>query len=151
MTLVIADAGPDDLRDWLEMRSWLFSDMTEEAQREELESFLALEGYHGWIARIDGKAVGFAEASLRPYANGCEGHPVPFLEGVWVNPEHRHQGVGRRLIAAIETWALAKGFREIGSDVDIANLISQAAHKSWGFEERETVVYFRRRLVSRET
>lgn len=148
MSLVIADAGPTDLADWLELRSYLFSDMSEEQQRAELEGFLELEGYHGWIARIDGQAVGFAEASLRPYANGCEGHPVPFLEGIWVNPPHRSRGIGRALIAAIERWALDQGFRELGSDVDIANLISQAAHRSWGFEERETVVYYRRRLGS---
>jgi len=40
----------------------------------------------------------------------------------------------------------ARGFAEIGSDADIANSASHAAHRGWGFVETERVVYFRKVL-----
>ncbi len=143
---VITPANLADLAEWTEMRAQLWPEMSEPEQGEELQELLDKDRYCGWIARLEGRPVGFAEASLRPYANGCEGRPVPFLEGVWVDPLERNQGIGQALIQAIEAWAVALGYEELGSDVDIANLISQAAHQAWGFDEQETVVYYRRRL-----
>ncbi len=145
--LTIAAAEREDLALWIEMRSQLWPEMSEEELGAELAELLEQEGYCGWIARLHDQVVGFAEASLRPYANGCEGRPVPFLEGVWVEPKERSKGIGGALVRAVEAWALGRGYDELGSDVDIANLISQAAHQAWGFEERETVVYYRRKLA----
>ena len=37
----------------------------------------------GWSALLpDQSPVGFAEISIRDYANGCRAQPVPFLEGI---------------------------------------------------------------------
>lgn len=93
-----------------------------------------------------GALVGFMELSQRPFANGCDTSPVAFLEGIWVQEAYRHQGVGRRLVQAAETWARQRGLKELGSDADIANTLSHRAHEGWGFEETERVVYFRKRL-----
>lgn len=49
--------------------------------------------------------VGFAELSRRAYAEGCETSPVGFLEGWYVAPAYRRQGVGRALVLAAESWA----------------------------------------------
>jgi aminoglycoside 6'-N-acetyltransferase I len=93
----------------------------------------------------DGIAVGFAEIAVRKYANGCDTRPVAFLEGVWVKPQFRRQGIGARLIAHAETLL---AFRELGSDTWIDDCPSQAAHLAWGFFETERVVYFRKILKS---
>ena len=94
----------------------------------------------------DGAAIGFAEIAVRKYANGCDTRPVAFLEGVWVKPQFRRRGIGERLIAHAETFLVARGFRELGSDTQIDNHTSQAAHLAWGFSETERVVYFRKVL-----
>ncbi|GAB5468199.1 MAG: cryptic aminoglycoside N-acetyltransferase AAC(6')-Iy/Iaa [Rhodospirillales bacterium] len=146
MTLLVSVADRDDLEDLVRLRSRLFPEMSDAEQEAELEEFLPGPNYRFWLARLDGRTVGYAEASLRPYANGCDSRPVPFLEGVWVDPTCRSRHIGQALVAAIEAWAIERGFHELGSDVDISNLISQAAHQAWGFEERETVVYYRRLL-----
>jgi aminoglycoside 6'-N-acetyltransferase I len=91
--------------------------------------------------------AGFAELAIRKYANGCETRPVPFVEGIWVKPQFRRQGVGARLIGHVEAFVMARGFREIGSDTLIDNRTSQAAHLAWGFFETERVVYFRKVLT----
>jgi aminoglycoside 6'-N-acetyltransferase I len=96
--------------------------------------------------RDDGGLCGFAEASVRRFANSNDESPCAFLEGWWVDPDVRRTGVGRALVAAVEDWARAQGFHELGSDALLDNTLSHQAHRALGFEERERVVYFRKWL-----
>lgn len=90
-----------------------------------------------------GDAVGFAEASLRhDYVNGCDTSPVAFLEGIYVAPGARRQGVARALVAAVQAWALAQGCSELASDAALDNLGSHKMHDALGFVETQRVVYF---------
>jgi aminoglycoside 6'-N-acetyltransferase I len=92
-------------------------------------------------------AVGFVEAALRTdYVNGTTSTPVAFLEGLYVVPEARRQGVARALVAAIERWALDRGCREFASDASLANHVSHTVHRALGFEKTERVVFFRKPL-----
>jgi aminoglycoside 6'-N-acetyltransferase I len=96
--------------------------------------------------RDGGGLGGFISFSMRPWAEGCDTRPVPFVEGWWVAPELRRRGVGRALMAAVEAWARMCGFAELGSDVLIDNHGSIAAHGRLGFEPRDRIQYFRKRL-----
>src|SRR5688572_590441 len=49
-----------------------------------------------------GRVVGFAELSIRNYAEDCETDRVAYLEGWYVEPHARRRGVGRALVAAAE-------------------------------------------------
>ena len=101
------------------------------------------------VAETDGARptlVGFAEVSRRLYAEGCESSPVGFLEGWYVEPEHRQGGVGRALVAAAERWAEATGCREFASDALAENQVSALAHRALGFEEVEVIRCFRKPL-----
>lgn len=94
------------------------------------------------------RIVGFAEVSRRRYAEGCETSPVGFLEGWYVVPERRRQGVGRALVAAAEAWARDLGCREFASDAVAGNRLSAAAHLALGFEEVVVIRCFRKDLES---
>lgn len=132
---------------WTEMRGQLWPEEASQAHAEAIARSLQYNDVWGFIAEISpATPAGFAEVALRKYANGCESQPVPFLEGIWVNPQLRRQGIGRRLLEYLEARLIARGFREIGSDTQISNNISQAAHLGWGFSETERVVYFRKAL-----
>jgi aminoglycoside 6'-N-acetyltransferase I len=96
--------------------------------------------------RDNGALGGFATYSLRPFADGCDSRPVPYLEGWWVAPDLRRSGVGRQLVEAVEAWARARGHRELASDAELVNEISLSAHAALGFEETERLVLFRKRL-----
>jgi aminoglycoside 6'-N-acetyltransferase I len=96
--------------------------------------------------RDSGGLCGLVEAGTRPFANGVDEAPCAFVEGWFVDEDVRRTGVGRALIAAVEAWARSRGFTELGSDTEIWNERSQQAHQSLGFEERERVVHFRKRL-----
>ena len=128
------------------MRAALWPEETPQGHAEWTATILAAGDYWAFIAEADGAPAGFAEVAVRKYANGCESAPVPFLEGIWVEPQFRRQGVGRRLIIHVEEFLTSRGFRELGSDTQLENLESQAAHVGWGFAETERVVYFRKPL-----
>lgn len=97
--------------------------------------------------RGDGGLGGFVSFSLRPWAEGCESTPVPYVEGWWVAPDLRRTGVGRALVAAVERWSRDAGYDELGSDVELDNAVSLRAHAALGFEPTLRVQFFRKRLA----
>ena len=98
--------------------------------------------------RGDGLLGGFVSFSLRPWAEGCDSMPVPYIEGWWVAPDLRQGGVGRALVRAVEAWSREHGYDELGSDVELDNEVSLRAHTALGFEATLRVQYFRKRLSS---
>ena len=94
-----------------------------------------------------GEAVGFAEATLRrDYVEGCDTSPVGFLEGIYVEPGVRGQGIGALLADAVAVWARERGCTEFASNALLDNTDSHAFHAALGFEETERVVFFRKLL-----
>jgi aminoglycoside 6'-N-acetyltransferase I len=147
MEFAVRQMSVNDRVIWAEMRIALWPDEALPAHTATIDELLGDNDVWGLIAEAtDGGAVGFAEIAMRKYANGCDTQPVAFLEGVWVNPQFRRRGIGTRLIAHAEALLAARGFRELGSDTQINNHASQAAHVAWGFSETERVVYFRKVL-----
>ena len=97
--------------------------------------------------RTGGGLGGFIEAGTRPYAEGCSSSPVGYVEAWFVDADLRRSGVGRKLFAAAEDWARARGLTEMASDSLIENEISIKAHGAIGYEEVERIVCFRRTLT----
>ena len=96
--------------------------------------------------RDDGSLGGFVSLSLRPWAEGCEAEPVPYVEGWWVDADIRRLGIGSALMRAAEEWCRTNGYMELGSDADVGNEISIRAHRAMGFEPTLRLQFFRRRL-----
>lgn len=100
-----------------------------------------------FLAFADDAPVGFAQCQLRhDYVEGCETNPVGFLEGLYVQPAHQHQGVARQLVKACEDWARSLGCTEFGSDCEIDNTASLAFHLAIGFEEAGRTIWFNKKL-----
>lgn len=129
------------------MRAELWPDADPTELADELDTLLADPDQMAFVAEREGEGLcGFAEASVRPFANGVDESPCAFLEGWWVDEDTRRSGVGRALLAAVENWARRRGFTELGSDALLDNTLGHQAHQALGFEERERVVYFRKRI-----
>jgi len=146
--LPCTSAGQDG---WLGFRQALWPDCLRDEHLAEMRSALELpDKYAQFLAYgADGRAAGFVEASLRTdYVNGTNSSPVAFLEGLYVAPAYRRQGVGRLLVAAVASWARERGCSELASDAPLDNAVSHAMHAALGFEETERVVYFRKPLPS---
>lgn len=145
--IAVTQAEERDVADWLTLRDALWPHALAE-NPDEIAALLANAEQVAFIARDGGgRPVGFAEASIRSdYVNGCETSPVGFLEGIYVAPEARRQGVARLLVAAVVEWSRAHGCSELASDAAIDNDRSHRMHAALGFSETERVVYFRRML-----
>jgi aminoglycoside 6'-N-acetyltransferase I len=151
MKFTIRPMGPADRQTWARMRAALWPDAPGDEHAKDIDAMLAGTTGWGFVAESDdGAAVGFAEITIRPFANGCDSRPVPFLEGIWVEPPFRRQGVGALIVNQVEAFVAARGFCEIGSDALTEDHVSHAAHRSWGFSETERVVHFRKLLPARK-
>lgn len=132
---------------WAEMRAALWPDYTVAAHAAEIDRLLAAgpsERSTNFVAEApSGALLGFVEMSVRGYAEECVTDRVGFVEGWYVVPEARGQGVGRALIAAGIAWARGLGCTEFASDALIDNHVSHAAHQALGFEEVVRIVCFR--------
>jgi aminoglycoside 6'-N-acetyltransferase I len=138
-------------RTWLALRSALWPGESQAGQAAQMADALARGDYVRLAVSSSGSAVGFVEASKRvDYVNGTSSSPVAFLEGLYVVPKSRRQGVARALVASVVEWALRQGCSELASDSLLDNSAAHAAHRALGFEETERVVYFRRALRDAE-
>ncbi len=77
---------------------------------------------------------------------GSSSSPVGYVEGIYVKPEYRKQGIARALLGLGEEWSRAHGCNEFASDTEIENVESQAFHLRAGFEEAQTIVHFIKKL-----
>ena len=146
----VRPAKPADTAAWLQLRHALWPDRSTAEHREEIDRFFAGEAREPLavlLAEDETRCpIGFAELSIRAYAEGCRTDSVAYLEGWFVVPNARGQGVGRALIAAAEEWGRSQGCVEFASDADLTNDASAAAHRALGFTEVGRVRCFRKDL-----
>ena len=139
---------PFDAGAWLRMRCALWPEGSESEHRAEVERFFAgtLREPLATLLAVNpaGDAVGFAELSIRTYAEDCLTDHVAYLEGWYVVPDARRQGVGKALVRAAEDWARTQGCTEFASDALIDNHVSAAAHRALGFQETVQIRCFRK-------
>ncbi len=96
-----------------------------------------------FLARRGAEPVGFAQCQLRrDYVEGTGTSPVGYLEGIFVEPSCRRQGVARALAAACEDWCRGCGCREFASDCEIGNEQSRLFHLRAGFREAGRIICF---------
>jgi aminoglycoside 6'-N-acetyltransferase I len=133
---------------WLPLRTALWPDSAEDGDHDTQTILNAPERYLVLVFTDEnGNSLGFAEASIRTdYVNGTHSSPVAFLEGLYVQPASRSQGIARQLVAGVQQWAEEMGCTELASDALLDNQASHAMHAALGFAETERVVYFLKRL-----
>ena len=146
--ITIRPLTPADRDEWLRMRLALWPDDTAAELAAEMEKLLTAEAVGLFVAERPGGGLGgFVEAGTRPYAEDCETSPVGYVEGWYVDPDLRRQGVGGGLVRAAESWARGLGLQEMGSDTWIWNEDSIQAHLSLGYREAERLVTFCKKLT----
>jgi aminoglycoside 6'-N-acetyltransferase I len=137
--------GPADRQAWLAKRHALWPHHTEDSLAPELDEILADPERRAGFGTLDGTSlIAFAEASGRPWGDGCRTRPVAWLEGIYVDEGRRHQGLALRLVDAVTAWAKSRNLVELGSDVHFDNAASLAAHAHWGFAEIKRQVVLRK-------
>ncbi|NBX73623.1 MAG: GNAT family N-acetyltransferase [Alphaproteobacteria bacterium] len=88
------------------------------------------------------KRVGYVHYQPRSHAFGTLESPVMYVEGFWVDPAYRQQGVGRQLMEKLIDHAKNMGFLAIASDTEPENDASAAAHTACGFRDAGLLRHF---------
>jgi aminoglycoside 6'-N-acetyltransferase I len=147
----IREVTPFDKAEWIRMRQALWPEDKRGEHAAEVERFFAgqLRMPLAVLLAVDetGRGWGFAELSIRAYAEDCETDRVAYLEGWYVDPARRREGIGRALVTAAERWARAQGCVEFGSDALLDNYASAKAHTALGFVETVQLRCFRKLLT----
>ena len=135
------------------MRAALWPASSLEEQRREMDAWFAdgpitILPAAILVAHMPNQSlIGFVEVDLRSHADGCDPRQaVGYVEGWFVAPEHRGQGVGTALMRAAEDWSRGHGAREIASDALIDNEPSELAHRALGFEVVDRCIHLRKSL-----
>jgi aminoglycoside 6'-N-acetyltransferase I len=90
---------------------------------------------------------GFVQLSLRnDYVEGSSTTPVAYIEGIYVDENHRRTGASKEMIAFAEEWGRLKGCSQMGSDCELTNTLSIEFHKGVGFTEANRIVCFLKEL-----
>lgn len=96
-----------DHNGWLPLRIALWPDSAPNNDHDKQTLLSTPERYLVLIfVDEESNALGFTEASIRTdYVNGTNSSPVAFLEGLYVQPASRGEGIARQLVARIQQWA----------------------------------------------
>lgn len=150
LPVTVRVATAPDASAWLALRLALWPEGSAAEHGEEMARFFRGQGSDPLAVLLaedpSGRAVGLAELSIRPHAEGCHSDRVAYLEGWFVVPDARGRGVGRALVAAAEQWGRSQGCREFASDTPADNAGGAAAHRALGFSEVGRVRCFRKDL-----
>lgn len=140
-----AKAGDESRIAALSVKLW--PELSKEELTGEFAAFLKSDESAVFLAKEDGKDIGFAHCQLRQeYVEGTESSPVGYLEGIFVEETAQRRGIGRTLVSACEQWAVQKGCREFASDCELDNTESLQFHLGVGFAEANRLICFAKRL-----
>src|SRR5215204_219789 len=131
--VTVRELRETDLDDWFRLRKTLWDATSDDDHKSEMIDILDHhESQLVLFAEVEGRLVGFLEASIRPFVEDCDTDHVGYLEGWCVEPEFRKQGIGGKLVRHAEAWARDNGCIEMASDAEVGNDMSLAVHLNLG-------------------
>ena len=147
MPMDITRAGLGDVNSLAKLAVLLWPEHQAEALEQEFSLLMTENKAAFFLAREGELPTGFAQCALRhDYVEGTSTSPVGYLEGIYVQEEHRREGVAAGLLSACETWARQQGCREFASDCGLDNARSLRFHLAAGFEEANRIICFTKKL-----
>jgi GNAT superfamily N-acetyltransferase len=100
------------------------------------------------VAEVQGEAVGDAQAVLNEPAATAAIQPLldvgrrrVYLNWLAIQEKHQSQGIGGRLLSAVEQWARAQGAELIATDTNIrSNVGAVEFYERHGYERQAVVL-----------
>ena len=140
-------ANKKDIEALTDMGMFLWPNERREQILKGMRTALSSEDHAVFVCTSDGVYAGYVDASLRrDYVPGVTAFPVGYVEGIYVRPAYRRQGVASKLIVLGESWAAGKGCQQLASDTWLWNTLGQEFHTRIGFHETERDVFYVRRI-----
>ncbi len=147
--MIYTELTAADLDGTLPLAYGLWPNEDPELLRHHFHNILHHDRWHTILCKgDDGNPIGFINLSIRQdYVEGSDSSPVGYIEGIYVAPEYRHQGIARKFVELGEEWSRRNGCREYASDTELHNTDSQAFHNKVGFDTTEMIVHFIKKIV----
>ena len=145
-------SNPDHLKSLVELiNAYITDDMGGGTPLSPIQQLRFVDGLNNHptkiilLAAVEGKAAGmivafenFSTFTARPMVN---------IHDIIVKPEFRKQGIGRKLMEAIEERARELRCSRITLEVREDNKVAQELYKSIGFDETEPPMYYWRKYL----
>ncbi|RDW16226.1 aminoglycoside 6'-N-acetyltransferase [Oceanobacillus chungangensis] len=139
----IIEASTDHLHALTKLGISLWPENEFEALKDEFATLIDRDQHKILLTLIEEQTVAFIHLSIRnDYVEGSNSSPTGYVEGIYVSPEYRKQGISRRLFKEGRKWLLHKGCKQVGSDIEWSNQVSYEFHKSIGFKEANRLITF---------
>ena len=143
----ISSLTPSDFEDWVSFSLALFPNASKEEMEVDLKRIEQLDKYQTYLAKIDGKAIGYVTITLRTdHVEGASTTPVGYMEAIYVKPQYRKHGIARALFLEGQAWCKENGCSEMGSDTWHWNKDAQAFHGKLGFKKEDVLVHFYKKI-----
>lgn len=134
--ITIRRATIDDLESIISLAEQLGYPTSPEAMTNRLNSILSTPEKVIFVADPgDGKAAGYIQAGQHI---SLEVDPLVEIDGLVVSKDHRRQGIGAALIAAVEDWARSLSIQTVRLHTNIIREESHRFYKDLGFVINKT-------------
>ncbi len=90
-----------------------------------------------WVAVAEDGVVGMCSAQV--VISTAMGGPAALIEDVVVRSDRRGQGIGRRLMDAVERWAQRRGIERLQLLADRTNLPALGFYRALGWQETHMI------------
>lgn len=149
-TMKYKQVAISDFNEWVSMGVALWPHYNKNSLAKVFHDILSSKSETSYICRnSEDVPVGFVNISLRnDYVAGATSKPVGYLEGIYVKPKYRKQGVAKELTKIAEKWSFEMGSQDFASNAEINNVNSQNFHKKIGFKEANITVNYIKKLTS---
>ena len=145
--MTIEEISKDNVSDLAQLVLYLWPECNYKEEFQNGLKILESKTETAFIAKNHGIYLGFIQLALRyEFVEGTSTSPVLYMEGIYVDPSHRKEGIAKKLIEVAERWGKAKECTEMASDTEITNQLSIHFHHSVGFEEVNRLVTFKKRI-----
>ncbi len=145
--LTIGEVSEETIKPWVTLMHELWSHHDRDSLQTEARKILASKKETSFLLSIDEKFLGFVNVSIRTdYVHGSTHSPVGYIEGIYIKPKLRHRGLAKKLVEHATLWFLANGCKEICSDAEIDNVVSQGWHEAMGFAQSKRLVHYIKRI-----
>ena len=128
---------------WKHYRNAIYKSLSDEFHGIEMEKiFNDIDWFCYFLTDDNNRIIGLIELSSRNIVDGCLSSPVAYIEGLYIEEQHRGKGAGREAMSAVHQWCKQRGFTELAADTELENLGAQHYSSAVGFTETYRVVEF---------
>jgi GNAT superfamily N-acetyltransferase len=141
--MVTREITPDDGASAARLSGELGYPVSPEEMQRRIESLARMPDHAVYVACISGEVVGWIDLTV---AHHLQSEPRAEIGGLVVSSEVRSRGIGRRLVAVAEEWALQRGLKSI---VVRSRATREAAHRFYlreGYTQTKTSAVFTKSL-----